>query len=737
MKKVLVLVLILLIAVFCFTACDKVVSHDYGEEILSNGTFEGKTTSGWALVASADDTTTPSIKETAASTTEVAQTVGKYYLTVTGSKYSGLTQVVDLEKNSYYYLSAKVRLSSALSTKDGETAGAFVAIDSDYSIASAVQKDKTGEEWKTIGVYFNSGERTSALVRFGVGTEAFTADGTADFDAVSLKKVRDSEVPVGTTVYTLSSGTAKHSFDSDYLSDKEGKLFTILSTVLGGLVLFAAYAALRTLMGRKDAFLTEDTATGKFAFFKSSAFVLIICELVGFALRLILINFVYGGATLGGMVTESGKLVDLGAAKYYFDEKVLTPIGSLYLLWAMGALAEPLNLVMGGMGFSIFLKIPAVLADLVIIFLIYYLANRKYNKFISAVFAGSYAVFPTFFFLSSGWGAYTSLGVLFILLSLMSILDKKYVSCIVYYAIALLFSTEAMLLLPLLLVYLFYVFFKSDDYKMGISITLTSSIIVLFLISIPFILTHFTAGHPFIVVRRYCEAFLTHVGFTENAFTVYGLFGLGAKAANTASYVFNGILVGLMTVYVLFLFFKSKSRLDLLLLSAFTFVFTFVMTSAVDLILPVFALALLLAYGIVTGDRRVIKLYGGLSMTALLNASYAMMIGGYFGTGYNSANILMTAGDPVLIVFSAVNVLLLAYFAYVTASICLKEEVKGIVIVEGNYFKYAWGKIKQCALAVADFFSKKVPVFFTKTIPALFSKKQEQPSAESTADEKK
>ncbi|MBR5987024.1 MAG: hypothetical protein IK037_00480, partial [Clostridia bacterium] len=491
----------------------------------------------------------------------------------------------------------------------------------------------------------------------------------------------------------------------------------ILTSVLGALCLFAGYAAFRTMMGKKGAFLTQEAQNRPVSFFKSSAFILLICELVAFAVRLIVINFVYGGSSVDGYVSTATGLVDLGAAKYYFNTKVLMPIGSLYVLWVMGLLASPLKLVMGGMGFAIFVKIPAVLADLVVVFLIYYLANRKYNQYISAIFAGAYAIVPTFFFLSAGWGAYASLGVLFLLLSLMSILDRKYVASIIYFSVALLFSTEALLLAPLFLAYLVYVFFKSDDYKMGISITLTSSIIVMYLISIPFILSHFTAGHPFIVVSRYCQAFLAHTGFTENAFSIYGLFGLGAAKANVASYVFNGILVGLMMVATILAFFKSRSRLDLFLLSAFTFVFTFVMTSAVDILLIYPALALLLVYGMITGDRRVLKLFGGLSLTTLLNTSYAMTIGGYFGAGENSGLILMTAGDPVLIIFSVANLLLLGYFGYIVYSICVKEDVKGVVIVEGNYFKHAWSVIKTAALAVA--------AFFTKTLPSLFKKKEQ------------
>ena len=442
---------------------------------------------------------------------------------------------------------------------------------------------------------------------------------------------------------------------------------------------------------------------------------LIICELVAFALRLITINFIYGGPTLGGYVNESTQLVDLGAREFYFDKTSTTPIGSLYLLWVLGLIAKPLNLISGSMGYAIFLKIPAVLADLVAVFVIFYLANNRYNQYVSALFAGAYAVLPVFFFLSAGWGAYSSIGALFILLSLATFLDKKYVTGIVYYSVALLFMTEAMLLLPLLLVYVFYVFFtKGDDQKMAISISVTASVIVLYLISLPFTLSYFAVGKPFAALTSYISAFLAHTGFTENAFTVYGLFGLGATEANVAATVFSSIFVAAVIIGTVILYFKSKSRLDLLLLSAFTFVATFILTSAVDTLLIYPALLLLLVYGIISGDRRALKLFGGFSVTTLLNTSYTMMIGGYFGAGHNSALIYMTAGDPVLIIFSIMNFLLLVYFAYVVYSICVKEEIKGVVIIEENYFKYFVKKVKETYAAVVTFFKEKVIARFAK-----------------------
>jgi len=442
---------------------------------------------------------------------------------------------------------------------------------------------------------------------------------------------------------------------------------------------------------------------------------LIVCELVAFALRLITINFIYGGPTLGSYVNESTQLVDLGAREFYFEKTSTTPIGSLYLLWVLGLIAQPLNLVSGSMGYAIFLKIPAVLADLVAVFVIFYLANNRYNRYISALFAGAYAILPVFFFMSAGWGAYSSIGALFILLSLVAFLDKKYVAGIVYFSISLLFMTEAMLLLPLLLIYVFYVFFTKDDtQKMAISISVTASVIVLYLISLPFTLSYFAVGKPFAALTSYISAFSAHTGFTENAFTVYGLFGLGNAEANVASTVFSWIFVILAVIATVILYFKSKSRLDLLLLSAFTFVCTFVLTSSVDTLMIYPALLLLLVYGMVSGDRRALKLFGGFSVTTLLNTSYAMMIGGYFGAGHNSSLIYMTACDPVLIVFSIVNFLLFVYFAYVVYSVCVKDETKGIVIIEENYFKYVATKVKATCLVIIDFFKKNVISRFVK-----------------------
>ena len=719
MKKLLLIIACVLLAVLCFTGC-AAKSVAYGKEILSNGTFEANSTDGWSLSRSTNDSTDATL-EKVNDNSDSASIVGKYYLKITASDYVNYSQRVSLEKNHYYCLSANVSIPSdlTLAEEKAET-GAFISISTIYDPISDAIKEKTSE-WKKLKVYFNSKDNTSALVNFGVGSEEHNVDGTAYFDGISLVKVRQSELPVGETIYDMGAA-ASTDYDANYRSNRDGKVYLILATVLGALCLFAAYAAFRTFMGRKDAFLSPDAPAPKTSFFKSSGFFLILCELIGFAVRLIVINFVNGGTTLGAYVTESSQLVDLGASQYYFDSKVTTPIGTLYLLWAMGNLASPLNLVMGSMGYSVFLKIPAVLSDLVIIYLIYSLANRKYNQYISALFAGVYALIPTFFFLSAGWGAYTSVGVLFLLLSLMMLMDKKYVLSISCYALSTLFSTEVLLLMPLLLVYYLYVFFKTDDYKMQISASLTGSVIVLYVLSIHFILTHFTSGHPFIVVKRYCQAFLAQTGFTENAFSVYGFFGLGATKANVASYVFNGILVGLMMLYTGYLFFKSKSRLDIIFLSAFTFAFTAVMTSAVNSLLIVYSLALLLVYGMITGDRRVLKLFGGLTLTTLINTGYTMLIGGYIGEGQNTKPIYMTAADPVLIVFSLVNAVLLGYFAYITYSICVKEEVKGVVVVEGNYFKFAAKQFKS--------FGKKSAAFFTVTLPAIFKKKNTKEDAD-------
>jgi len=702
MKKVLVIILSLLLTAVLFTACDT-VKVDFGEELITNGDFE-ESLVGWSVLAEEEEAGVETLsKVTGADGYEMVS--GDKYISIKSNKYNTLTQAVAVEKHSTYLLSAKVKVTSAISTTENYT-GAFIAIDSDY-LSTKVSETAAGN-WVELKRYFNSGDYEEVVVRIGVGTATYNASGTALFDGVSLQKVEDVTDDLIFTLDSKASGTT--TFNAGYFSNKSGILFVTLTTVLGGLALYALYVALRRMMSKKGAMLSPDSNDGgNVSFFKSPAFMLIICELVAFALRLITINFIYGGPTMGTYVNEATQLADVGAKQFYFDTTSTTPIGTLYLLWVFGLLAKPLNLVSGSMGYAIFLKIPAVLADLVAVFIIYYYANRKYNQYISALFAGAYAVVPVFFFMSAGWGAYSSIGSLFILLSLLSLLDKKYVGCIVYFSVALLFMTEAMLLLPLLLAYIFFIFFtKGDDQKMAISITLTSSVILLYLISLPFTLSYFAVGKPFAALTSYFKAFLAHAGFVENSFTVYGLFGLGVTASNVASYVFNGIFVGLGIIYTIYLFFKSRSRLDLILLSAFTLVLTFVLTSAVDTLLIYPALILLLMYGIIAGDRRALKLFGGFSVTTLLNTSYTMMIGGYFGSGENASLVFMSANDPVLICFSIVNLLLFAYFAYVTYSICVKEQTKGIVIIEGNYFKYFAKTAKTTCTAVVNFVKEKV-----------------------------
>ena len=704
MKKVLVVILTLLLALALFTACNS-VKVEKDQELLVNGGFDDAV-SGWTVLA-ADGETAPSVKDLKDGT-EDHSVAGEHCLTVTASDYNTLSQTVSIEKNATYLLSAKVKVTSIDSSEDA--IGAFIGIDSnDFT----VQKVTKSGGWETLQCYFNSSSFDKVVVRFGVGKESAHTSGTAYFDAISLKKVE-----VANTLIPELTGdpVGAPSYNAKYLTNKSGILFTTLTTVLGGLALYAMYAVLRRLMSKKGAFLSTDSIGGeKVSFFKSAAFMIIVCELVAFALRLICINFIYGGPTLDNYVNESTQLVDLGANTFYFEKTSTTPIGSLYLLWVLGLLAKPLHIVSGSIGYAIFLKIPAVLADLVAVFIVYYMANNRYNQYISALFAGAYAVLPIFFFVSAGWGAYSSIGALFLLLCFAALLDRKYVMGVVYYSISLLFMTEAMLLLPLLLVYIFYIFFtKDDDKKMAISISVTASVIVLYLIALPFTLSHFAAGKPFAALTSYISAFLTHTGFTENAFTIYGLFGLGAAKANVASYVFNGIFVGLAVIATIICYFKSKSRLDLLLLSAFTFIFTFVMTSASDILLVYPALALLLVYGMISGDRRVIKVFGGFSATTLLNTSYAMMIGGYFGAGRNSSMVYMTAGDPVLILFSIVNVGLLAYLAYVVYSICIKNETRSVVIIEENYFKYFVNKVKAAWAATVTFCKEKLLARFVK-----------------------
>lgn len=679
MKKILIIAFAAAIIMVMFTACSA-YSVELDEQLIVNGGFENSN-ADWTLINDSSAPVTPNFITVQEGSDEFNSDFGFKYITITASSsgsYCYYTQPVKLEKNAIYKLSVNIRINSTINTSS--TTGAFFGLAEAAAARSSSTETTSG--WTTKTIYFRNNDYDIVNVRLGLGTETSKAtSGSVSFDNISLSKATP---PTDTYIATIGNSNS-----GNYSTSKEGTLFTVLIAVLTAVMLYAMYVILRRLMAAKDK-ISESGAVSGGNFFTSPAFLLAVVLLAAFGLRLLMVNVMYGfGPFINDMSTTAYGLQSSNPMEYYFNNNPSYAPGTLYILWIFGLLANQFNLLSGSSGLAIFLKIPAIIADLVAVFIIFNYASARYDAKRGAVFAAMYAILPTIFIASSVWSSYSSIGALFLLLTFLSILDKKHIKMTVFYSLAVLFMAEALIVLPLLLTYCVYIYIKDIESRNILPICMTVSIIATYLICLPFTWNYFVAGQPFIVLQRYVSMFTQSKLFSDNVFNIYGLTTMNGNTANTAGIVMGALLSAGAMIYSIAAYIKCRNRLDMMLLASFVFVFIYMFSVRMSIWFIMPALLLMLVYSIFANDNRVLLSFMGFSTLTALNSAYILHVGGYVKGGFNTiANVIINGNDPVLIVFSVIAVLLTLYFTYVVTLICFKNSKQDIPKMDKCYFKY-------------------------------------------------
>jgi Gpi18-like mannosyltransferase len=687
MKKILLTLIAAIMLICVFTACSS-YSVDYDVQLISNGGFENSS-NGWTLINDSASPVTPVVKSVAAGSDEDNQSFGSFFINITassGGTYCYYTQPVKLERNAVYKLSVNMRVNSTITSSS--TTGAFFGLAAAAAVRTSMTATTSG--WVTKELYFRNTTYDTVNVRLGLGTETSTVSaGGVSFDNISLTKVTP---PVETYIATIGETTT-----GNYSISKEGTVFTVLIGVLTPILCYALYTVLRRLMSVKNSVSASGAVKGG-NFFTSPTFLLAIALLLAFGLRLLMVSVIYGyGPSVNDLGTTAASLAESGPVKYYFDNNSAYTPGVLYILWIMGLIAKPLGLLTGSSGLAIFMKIPAIIADLIAVFYIFNYASARYDTKRGAVFAALYAVLPTIFIASSVWSSYSSIGGLFLLLTFLAVLDKKHIKMTVFYSLAVLFMAEALLLLPLLLAYCIYIYIKDIGSRNVLPICMTASIIVTYLICLPFTWNFYVTGAPFIVLTRYIEMFTLNGLFSLNVFNFYGMITLNGAALNTAGKVLGALLSAAAMLFSAIAYYKCRNRLDMMLLASFVLVFMYMFGIRMSVWFIAPALLLMLFYSIMANENRVLLCFMGYSSLIALNSAYVLHAGGYIKGGFNTiANFVLGGSDPVLIIFSVLAVLLSFYFIYVTTMICFKDTKCDIPKLDKNYFSY-----------IKELFSKK------------------------------
>lgn len=710
-KTILICLCLIAVLAVSLTGC----SHSIGKELLKNGNFEtldSETSrlTDWEFVyvkkGGEVDTSKKFEHGTPGEGSTEQALYGKRYIKIKTDGYDTayMKTSVKLYAGQTYIMSVQFNIESSISTESGDNdavRGYFGFLeDSNFT---EINDNKTNG-WITKEIYFKPTSTAKYTFVAGIGREDLGGGkGTILFDNLSIKAVK--ETPVGRNTATLSPIGS--------VSDKEagGIAYTVILTLLGAAVICAAYYMIRGLQKRVttldnaplfetdedkpqevEAEIVKPSLKERFdrqnlrKTFTSPLAVFIYVLLAAFAVRFILILTVFGmQSTITNYAGVALDLANEGPMKLYAVNSTSLPTGYLYLLYLLGVIGNALQFTERSIGMSMLIRVPNIVADLAVCYFIFKIVGSNYNYKYSAVISGVYAILPATFTLSAGWGMNYSIAMLFLAAMLSFMLEKKHVYVPIMYMFGLLFSNAMLLALPVFIGY--SVFFCVKDKKAILPIVAgtVSCFVAFYLLAIPFALNYFggennSTNGGLLVFAKMLENIKGNGFISNSSFDFYAIFGLGNNTTNVGMTIVVVLIAILFVVLGIYLFTKTRNRLDYILLAAMSFILwaVFGFGSSVEYI--AIGCVLLLIYAGLKAEKRLFKVFGVLSVTNFVNSAVVLTKSGAINPVLLDSNSLYTMYklDPLYIIGSIITVLTVVYLIWVMCDIMANGREKEI-----------------------------------------------------------
>ncbi|MGQ9623558.1 MAG: hypothetical protein ACUVTO_09075 [Candidatus Caldatribacteriaceae bacterium] len=374
--------------------------------------------------------------------------------------------------------------------------------------------------------------------------------------------------------------------------------------------------------------------------------------LVALAVRMAFAMVVYGFpldmACFAGWARQAR---DVGLSRMYFsDVYVDYPPGYLYVL----ALLEYLKSFLGiadGSPLFLLLKLPAILADLALAFLFFFVGKERLGEGRALAVAAFFALNPAIILDSALWGQVDSIFVFPLFVGVLLLIEGKPELSSLFFALSILVKPQALVFTPLWL----FTFFE----RKSLTIFLRSLLVgigTLLVLSLPFSLPA--------VFRIYRGALGTYKYATLNAFNFFALLG-GNWVPDAQKVLFLSFrewgyvaVVGIV-IFSAFLFFQGdrKKRFPAVALFLAFSVFLFVHRMHERYLFPALVFALLLY--VFHPRREILGIFLGLSGTFFVNVGLILLYS-FFGK-YHFPRF-----DWRLIATSAANLGLWVFFLWYT-----------------------------------------------------------------------
>lgn len=387
--------------------------------------------------------------------------------------------------------------------------------------------------------------------------------------------------------------------------------------------------------------------------------------LVGVAAHLIAAGCYYGHKTdMSCFTSWSSNVFNNGLSSFYKSEGLHDyPPGYVYIMYVLGALKTLFNA--DGTGLQIIIKLPAMIADLVMAFIVFRVAAKKYSDGIAAAFAALIALNPVTILNSSVWGQIDSILAMFCVLALYFMAEKKQlIPAFFMFAAGVLIKPQAVFIAPVIIYGIIDIVwldgFTAKKFVKNL-IGGLSAIAMMFILFMPF------GSNPAEGIKLIIDQYLATVGqynyFTVNAFNIYGAIGKNWEALNAGVSAFGYIMMAAATAYSAYVFFKSKSPAKYYI-SAFIVTFGFYMLAIKMHERYAFPGLFMLMFALISvPNTKIFSMFGLFSLSQFFNTAWILFI--------YEQDINKYYRSPVVTAASMINIGLMIFFIYVIQKECV------------------------------------------------------------------
>lgn len=380
------------------------------------------------------------------------------------------TQRLPVKPDTVYRLSCLVRAQGVT----GGAVGANISVENAYSYGTAVFD--TAGEWVLCQLYGKTGPEQAELnVYVRLGGYSQVTVGEAWFDDICVEECLT--LPQGVEPQPLYREQIETPSTPEEEPAPSAWPWVLFALLFCGLAAFAVgYVSLSPRAGK-----TAGVPEGGRVW-------LLLC--VALLVRLVLGLCMRGFAVdIGCFLSWSSTVYAVGPRAFYASVSFCDyPPGYLYILWLCGALRSLLGQTDGGLWAVLLCKLPNILADVVACKLLVDLLRDRLGMRTALAIGLLYAINPAVVLDSAGWGQADGLLSLAIVIPLCLCVRKRWMGCLVSFALAVLCKPQALLFAPLGVLVLGVELYRNPREGRKIALGLICAVAAWLLAALPFAL---------------------------------------------------------------------------------------------------------------------------------------------------------------------------------------------------------------------------------------------------------